>query len=123
MARAWWRPLWGVWLAVYLPIAVALHAAFQDRLWIAIAALWWLKPLFDRFVLHVVSRAVFGAPPTVAETLATWRDILRPGAFMALTLFRLDPARSFMMPVWQLERQTGKEASRRRAVLGKRMRG
>lgn len=123
MARAWWRQVWGVWLAVYLPIAAALHVAFSDRLWIAIVALWWLKPLFDRFVLHVVSRAVFGSPPAVAETLAAWHDILRPGAIMGLTLFRLDPARSFMMPVWQLEKQTGRAAALRRSALARRMRG
>jgi len=123
MARAWWRQVWGVWLAAYLPVAVGLHVAFSDRLWIAIAALWWLKPLFDRFVLHVVSRAVFGSPPAVGATLAAWRDILRPGAIMGLTLFRLDPARSFMMPVWQLEKQTGRAAVRRRSALARRMRG
>ena len=32
----------------------------HDQYLFAILALWWLKPLFDRFVLHVVSRAVFG---------------------------------------------------------------
>lgn len=122
MARTWWRPVWGVWLAVYLPLAAALHAVFQDKLWAAVLILWWLKPLLDRFVLHVVSRAVFGAPPRVAEALAAWRDILTPGALMGLTFFRIDLARSFMLPVWQLERQTGRAASARRAALGKRTR-
>jgi F0F1-type ATP synthase membrane subunit c/vacuolar-type H+-ATPase subunit K len=122
MARTWWRPVWGVWLAVYLPLAALLHAAFADRLWVAVLILWWLKPLLDRFVLHVVSRAVFGAPPTVRETLAAWRDIVTPGALMGLTLFRIDLARSFMMPVWQLERQTGRAANARRSALAKRTR-
>jgi hypothetical protein len=123
MARGWWRPVWGTWLAVYLPAAAVLHAVFQETLWLAPLALWWLKPVFDRFVLHVVSRAVFGAPPTVAEALRAWRDVLRPGVFAGLALFRLDPARSFNMPVWQLEKQTGREASARRGALGRRMRG
>jgi hypothetical protein len=123
MARAWWRPVWGTWLAVYLPAAAILHAAFLDALWIAPLVLWWLKPLFDRFVLHVVSRAVFGAPPTVAETLRSWRDLLQPGLVAGLTLFRLDPTRSFNMPVWQLEKQTGAAASARRGALGRRLRG
>jgi hypothetical protein len=123
MARGWWRPVWGTWLAVYLPAAALLHAVFQGTLWLAPLALWWLKPVFDRFVLHVVSRAVFGAAPTVAEALAAWRECLRPGVFAGLTLFRLDPARSFNMPVWQLEKQTGREASARRGALGRRMRG
>lgn len=122
MARAWWRPVWGTWLAVYLPLAAALFAAFHDRLWAAVLALWWLKPLVDRFVLYVVSRAVFGAPPTVRATLGAWRDVLSPGALAGLTLFRIDLARSFMLPVWLLEKQTGRDAQRRRKALGQRMR-
>ena len=122
MARAWWRPVWGTWLAVYLPLALALFAAFHDKLWAAVLALWWLKPLLDRFVLYVVSRAVFGAPPTVRETLGAWRDVLSPGALAGLTLFRIDLARSFMLPVWLLEKQTGRNAHRRRKALGQRMR-
>jgi hypothetical protein len=123
MARSWWRSIWGVWLSVYLPAAFALHAAFHDRLWIAIVLLWWLKPAFDRFVLHVVSRAVFGSPPTINETLGAWRDILRPGLARGLTLGRFDLARSFTMPVWQLEKQAGHSGRTRRNTLGKRMRG
>jgi hypothetical protein len=122
MARAWWRPIWGVWLAVYLPLAAALHIAFHDRLWIALLALWWAKPLLDRFVLFVVSRAVFGEAPTVRETLGAWRDILSPGTVAGLTLFRVDLARSFMLPVWVLEKQTGSAARARRRALGQRMR-
>jgi hypothetical protein len=122
MARAWWRPVWGVWLAVYLPLAAALHVAFHDRLWAAFVVLWWLKPLLDRFVLYVVSRAVFGAAPAVREALAAWRDVLSPGALAGLTLFRIDLARSFMLPVWVLEKQTGRAAHARRKALGQRMR-
>lgn len=123
MARGWWRPVWGTWFAVYLPVAAVVHVVLQETLWIAPLVLWWLKPLFDRFVLHVVSRAVFGTPPTVAEALGAWREILRPGVVAGLTFFRLDPARSFNVPVWQLEKQIGREARARRAALGRRMRG
>ncbi len=123
MARGWWRPVWGTWLAVYLPAAALVHLLAQDALWIAPLVLWWLKPVFDRFVLHVVSRAVFGAPPTVREALSAWREILRPGLVAGLTFFRLDPARSFNLPVWQLEKQTWREAAARRGALGRRMRG
>ena len=124
MARSWWRPVWGVWLAVYLPAAVLLHAVFRQQPFIAAVALWWLKPVCDRFVLHVVSRAVFGAPPTVGEALAAWRDILQPGLLAGLLwVQRLSPWRSFTLPVWQLEKQTGRAAHERRDALGKRMAG
>lgn len=123
MARAWWRPVWGAWLVVYLPLAAALHIAFSNRLWIALLVLWWLKPAFDRFVLHVISRAVFGAAPTVNETVAAWRDLLRPGLLSGLTIYRLHPSRAAVLPVWQLEKQTGGDGRQRRRVLTRRMTG
>jgi hypothetical protein len=124
MARGWWRPVWGVWCAVYLPAAAVLHVLFWQSPAYAALALWWLKPVFDRFVLHVVSRAVFGAPPTVREALASWRDILQPGLFAGLFwVQRLSPWRSFTLPVWQLEKQTGRAAHERRDALGRRMAG
>ena len=116
--------MWGTWFEVYLPAAFVLHALFREQLWIAPLVLWWLKPVFDRFVLHVVSRAVFGDAPTVADALAAWRDILRPGLVAGLAWYpRLSLARSFNLPVWQLEKQTGGAARRRWAALGRRMRG
>jgi hypothetical protein len=122
MARSWSRQVWGTWLAVYLPAAIVLHVVFNQYLWIAAVALWWLKPLFDRFVLHVVSRAVFGDIPSVRATLGAWREILSPGLFASLTWYRFSLVRSFMMPVAQLEKQTGAGARARRTALGKRLR-
>ena len=124
MARGWWRPVWGVWCAVYLPAAVLAHAVFWQKPVYAVMLLWWLKPVFDRFVLHVVSRAVFGAPPSVREALGAWRDLLQPGLFAGLFwVQRFSPWRSFTLPVWQLEKQTGRAAHERREALGKRMAG
>ncbi len=123
MARTWWKPVWGTWCAVFLPTVLLLHALFNQYPWIAAALMWWLKPVFDRFVLHVVSRSVFGAPPTVRETLAGWREVLSPGLLAALTVQRFSLARSFTLPVPQLEKQTGAGGRARRSALGKRMRG
>lgn len=123
MARRWWRPVWGAWFAVYLPAAAAIHLLFFWSPLVAALVLWWLKPVFDRFVLHVVSRAVFGTVPTVRETLGAWREILTPALIPALTWLRLQPARSALLPVWQLERQTGRPAAARRRTLGRRLEG
>lgn len=122
MARRWSLPIWGGWFAVYLPTVLVLSLAFRASPWLAALLMWWLKPLFDRFVLHVTSRAVFGTSPSVASTLGAWREILSPGLFGALTLHRFDLARSFLLPVWQLERQTGREARARRTTLQRRTR-
>jgi len=122
MAREWCAPIYAAFLAVFVPVAIALHAVLPDSLWLAALLTWWLKPLFDRFALHVVSRAVFGEIPGVRATLAAARDILSPGLVASLTLHRLNLARSLILPVWQLEKGTGRAARERRATLGRRMR-
>jgi Domain of unknown function (DUF4129) len=123
MARQWSIAIYAAFLAVFLPIAIALHLVFAEQLWLAATLTWWLKPLYDRFALHVVSRAVFGEVPTVRATLSAAREILSPGLLASLTLHRFNLARSLVLPVWQLEKSRGRAARERRAILGRRMRG
>ena len=121
MAREWWRPIWAVWFSAYLPVAALCLLVFPNKLYAAMA-LWWLKPVFDRAVLHTASRAVFGEPLGALATLRAVREWLPPGIVTALTLSRLNLARSFALPVAQLERQRGADARERHAALGSRMR-
>jgi hypothetical protein len=125
MLQRWWRPVYAVHapvLAVISSIALFLGWAF-DAIWVAILVLWWLQPVYDRAVLHVLSRAVFGAVPGPREVLRSARDWLGTGLLAALTLERLDLARSFNLPVRQLEGQSGRAARARRSLLGRRARG
>jgi hypothetical protein len=123
MLREWWGPILRVWLVLVVPWAIVLALAFETRYWVAMLVLWWSKPVFDRFILHVASRAVFGEPPAARTALAAWREALTPGLLRQLTWARLAPTRSFVQPVWQLERQTGRDARARSAVLGRRASG
>lgn len=125
MLREWWRPLYASFAAVYLPLAAACFWAgwSTGKAWLAMVMLWWLKPLFDRVALHVVSRAVFGDVLGVRATLAQARAWLASGLFGALTLGRVDTARSFHLPVKQLEGQGWRAARARRALLGRRTHG
>lgn len=125
MLREWWRPLYASFAAVYLPLAAACFWAgwSTGKAWLALVLLWWLKPLFDRVALHVVSRAVFGDVLGVRATLAQARAWLASGLFGALTLGRIDTARSFHLPVKQLEGQRWRAARARRALLGRRTHG
>ena len=121
MAREWWLPIWMVWLALYLPAAVICFIVFDNKFY-GVIVLWWLKPLFDRAVLHTASRAVFGDIPAPGNALRNWREWLGLGLIRDLTLYRFSAARSFSMPVTQLEKQTGRAGRRRRSALGSRMR-
>jgi len=126
MLRRWWRPVYAAHALVVAPVALALVAlgwAF-DAVWAAMLAIWWLEPLYDRVVLHVLSRAVFGEISRPLSVLRSWRD-WKGGllAALALRIVVWDLARSFNLPVRQLEGQRGREARERQRLLGRRARG
>ncbi|HEV8106633.1 MAG TPA: hypothetical protein VGP97_03855 [Burkholderiales bacterium] len=124
MLQRWWRPVYTAHALVVAPLAlvlVALGWAF-DAVWAAMLVFWWLEPLYDRVVLHVLSRAVFGEIVSPRSVFAAWREWTR-GLIGALTLDRFDMARSFNLPVRQLEGSRGREARERRRLLGRRARG
>lgn len=115
-AGAVWKP----WLWLTLPVFALLNlgAWWIDRIWLAAVAMWWLKPVFDRIPLYVVSRAVFGSVP---DTRATLRAQLGWGTRMLphlLTWRRFSPVRSLYMPIDLLEGVQGERLRQRRRVLG-----
>lgn len=113
------RAVWGPWLLVTLPVFAGVNAALYalDALWLAAVLMWWLKPLFARLPLFVLSRAVFGDVPGTRATLR--------GAFAGagramlgyLTWRRLSPARALLMPVDVLEGGRPEQAAARRRVV------
>ena len=125
MLRQWWRPAYGAHLAVGASLAALALAigSMAERVWLAFLIIWWLKPLYDRVVLHVLSRAVFGDLQQPRAVLAHSAEWLGTGLFMALTFGRFDLARSFNLPVRQLEDLRGGAGRRRRELLGRRSRG
>lgn len=121
MVRRWAKALYLPWCLLLLPTAMVLGWVFHADPWIAAFIVWWFKPLYDRVQLHVLSRAVFGVVPSWRETLSAVPSLLRgTGLFMHLSLLRIDPTRSFRLPVLQLEGLRGRERRQRTSVLGKR---
>ncbi|QSX79280.1 DUF4129 domain-containing protein [Agrilutibacter solisilvae] len=108
------------WLALSLPVLVLVNLLCWslDVLWLAALLMWWLKPLFDRVPLFVLSRAVFGQPPGAMATLRAqfnWGLRWMPGY---LVWRRLSPLRSLNLPIDLLEGSRGEQASTRRSALG-----
>ncbi|HUO86408.1 MAG TPA: DUF4129 domain-containing protein [Thermoanaerobaculia bacterium] len=119
LARHWRRPLWAAWLATVAPLWWLVYGVLTATAgpWIALLVLWWLRPLFSRVPLLVLSRALFGevvsARAAVGEVPRLWlRNLVAD-----LTLRRVDLARSFHLPVYQLEGLAGRTRRRRLAVL------
>jgi hypothetical protein len=112
--------IWVPWIIVTgLAFALLNLAAWAiDQLWLALLAMWWLRPVFDRIPLYVLSRAVFGSVPTVADTLRAqlhwgWRPMLGH-----LTWRRFSPLRTAMLPVDLLEGAAPAVMRERRRVIG-----
>jgi hypothetical protein len=122
MLQRWWQQAYGVHLATLAFVSVASLgvAWWSARPMVALVLIWWLKPVYDRAVLHVLSRAVFGDLQGVRAALANTREWLASGLFRALTFGRFDMARSFHLPVVQLEGQRGRAARERRDILARR---
>lgn len=117
--RAWRRAVWGAWLLFFAPTVLLAALVFRrSPIWLYVFV-WWLKPLFDAAVLFVLSRALFDERPDAKAALAAARRTLLRVVLPALTIGRLDPARSFTLPVRQLEGLRGRERFARLRVLAR----
>ena len=118
LVRAHGRAIYSAWLAAYVPVAIVVFGLLWSAPFWAWAAMWWLKPLFDRVALAVVSTRLFGEGVPTRAILRTVPALLwRSGIVGALTWRRFDLARSFHLPVYQLERLAGRGARQRIRVL------
>ena len=120
LVRANARVIWLSWLAVVLPLTAVLNLLFWrlDALWLAGLLLWWLKPVFERIPLYVISRAAFGQRVGIAQTLRAQAGFGLASLPGYLLWRRLGLARSLMMPVDMLEGGSRQlRQSRRRALL------
>lgn len=119
MVRAWW-------ISIYTPlatllagiIAILLLVVPYEHYWVSLLILWWLKPLYHRLILHVISRQMFGDSPTWLNSLKALPDlILRTRLLSELTWRRFSFSRGSSLPIWQLERLGGKGRSQRHQLL------
>ena len=114
-ARAIWLPYFLFAGSVF--IVCNLFAYLTDQLWLGWFLIWWLKPIFDRIPLHVLSHVTFGNYPSFRDTLRApfqWRFGLW---FSWLTYRRFSFWRSMSMPIDILEGLSAERLSMRRSVL------
>lgn len=115
--------VYAAWLTLWLPLvglcyALALWLPVGNYYWLFLA--WWLRPLLERIVVFILSRAVFGEQVSWRAALRAWPGELRRGWFRVLTYWRPFVAgRGLYQPIWQLEQATGSFAADRRRVIGR----
>lgn len=119
MIRAWW-------LIIYTPLAlllITLIAVFlvlipYEYYWVTLVLLWWLKPLYHRLILEIISRRLFGESILVSEALKKLPHlILKTGLLSELTWRRFSFSRGFILPIWQLENLRGAARKKRQQIL------
>ncbi|TVO70817.1 DUF4129 domain-containing protein [Sedimenticola selenatireducens] len=123
MARAWFLPLWLLWMAVALPVYLLAVLLLPDEpVWV-ILIFWWCKPMYEPMLLFWMSRALFGERVSLSSVLKRGWNIVWPQLLNNLTWRRLNLNRSFSMPVSVLEGLKGKARKKRIAVLGRGQQG
>ena len=103
-----------VWIA-----ACGLRLLPADYRPLSYLVLWWLKPLFDRLILHVVSQRFFGSAITGGYRelrQGLWTNLAR-GLLGDLLWRRFSPGRAARLPVRVLERLGGKQFKQRKNTL------
>ncbi len=113
--QAWWA-IWGPLVLASLVLAT---------LFPSLAALcpfipWFFRPLVERVVILILSRAVFGEHITASEAVRQWPSQLKGGWFRVLTWWRLlVPGRAVYQAIWQLEGASGRTVRERIRLIGK----
>ncbi|MCV6606529.1 MAG: hypothetical protein OIF34_14595, partial [Porticoccaceae bacterium] len=102
LARRWFLRLWLLWL-VPATIATALSLTLINSVLLALIVAWWLQPLYERPLLHFLSRALFGEYPSVRRELRHYWSLVKPQLLTTLLWRRFNPGRSFVEPVALLE--------------------
>jgi hypothetical protein len=86
---------------------------------IAVLFIWWIKPLVDRFCLHVISVRFFEPRSSLRRLFRGLGKTLGTGIIGDLLWRRLSPSRSARMPLLVLERLKGKNYKRRKSLLAR----
>lgn len=119
LARHYFLALLPSWLSFLLIIALLLWTVIPfEYAGLASLVIWWLKPLYDRVILHNFSHYLFGQNLSAAELFKTLPKLItQTGLFGALTWRRLSWSRSYNLPIWQLEGLRGEQRSKRQSLI------
>ncbi len=114
-----WRQILPAWLMLILPLALGIILLTpEDYIWVAGIVIWWLKPLYDRVLLHILSRSLFSEKLSMADVFSALPGLLKnTGLFSALTWRRFSFSRSYNLPIWQLEQLRGQPLKERKELL------
>jgi len=103
---------------VTLPVFALISLCLWQHPASAGLVFWWLKPLYERLPLYILSRTLFGQTPHLKEALWALPKLAGRQLFASLLWRRFSLWRSFAQPVTQLEGLKGKARRERLRILG-----
>lgn len=108
------------WALLTLPVFALLSLVFWEYPSLSLFLFWWLKPLYERLPLFILSRSLFGDTPTLPRSFKALPRLLRSQWFASLTWRRCSLNRSFDLPVLLLEQLSGSARRQRLRILRQR---
>lgn len=117
MTKRWWLPMMKIWLLVSFPFFIFTLLIPEKWIWIGAVFLWWIKPLLERPLLHILSHAVFNELPDTRSTFKLFPSLACKQIFSSLTWRRFSPTRAMDVPVLQLEGLAGTRRQDRLILL------
>ncbi|HSC68283.1 MAG TPA: hypothetical protein VLC79_11355, partial [Cellvibrio sp.] len=117
MAKRWWLPMTKIWLLISAPVFALTLLIPDSWFWVSALLMWWLKPVFERPLLHILSHAVFNELPDTRSTYKLFPSLATEQLFASLTWRRFSPTRAMDLSVLQLEGLAGARRQERLSVL------
>ena len=111
--------IYRTWFIVTLPLLIlaSLGIVYLSLPGWVMLAYWWLEPLTDGPILHIISQRLFGGDTDTRSALRSIPANARRNIVFLLTPMRFHFARSLAVPVTQLEGLKGQKRRARAKVL------
>ncbi|MDH5434843.1 MAG: hypothetical protein OEY19_12945 [Gammaproteobacteria bacterium] len=111
------KDLYRIWFYITLPVFILLSVLFYESAFWVFVIFWWLKPIWERPLLHYLSRYLFSEKLTVKECVKATFRLARIQWIMSLLWRRFSFTRSIDLPLIQLEGLSGEERRKRLRIL------
>lgn len=111
------KSLYFIWFIITLPIYLVASAVFYDQAFWVILVFWLLLPLWERPLLHFLSRELFGETLSVKQCVKKFFSLAKIQWFASLTWRRPSFTRSLDLPIIQLEGLSGAQRGSRIKVI------
>ena len=111
------KSLYLIWFIVTLPVYLIASLVFYDNAFWVILGFWFLLPLWERPLLHFLSRELFGETLSIKECVKAFFSLAKIQWFSSLTWRRPSFTRSLDLPIIQLEGLRGAQRSARLKVI------